>query len=77
MGNYKKPNKKPLQVSDHAVLRYIERVMEIDIEKIKAIILSDRAKAFADNGFGDGTFPNGDHRAVVKDKMIVTVLENE
>ena len=35
-----KPASEP-KVSDHALLRYIERIMEIDIEAIRASILTD------------------------------------
>lgn len=60
-------------VSEHAVLRYVERAMEIDIDEIKRRILSDETKQRIQE-LGSGKFPIGDGlRAVVKGNVVVTV----
>lgn len=33
-----KPDGKPVRVTDHAVLRYLERVLEVDVEGLRAAI---------------------------------------
>jgi hypothetical protein len=39
----KPPNKESLRVTDHAVLRYLERAMEFEIEKVREHIACIRA----------------------------------
>lgn len=46
-----------LQVSEHAVLRYLERHMNVDVEHVKKIILSGESGA----------------RVVIKGNVVVTV----
>ena len=62
-----------LTVSDHAVLRYIERVMKIDVDKIKSIILTDDIKAFSNSFGGQGTFAGESFKAMLKDNTVVTI----
>jgi len=60
-------------VSEHAILRYIERVMLVDLDEIKCRILSDDVISGVKN-FGNGKFPVSDGvRAVAKGNVIVTV----
>lgn len=60
-------------VSEHAILRYIERGMQFDIEQIRGNILSEKVRACIDT-LGNGKFPIGNGLfAVVKDRTIVTV----
>lgn len=67
-----------LAVSDHAVLRWIERVHGIDIELIRQRIRSDLAKATVVSGkIGAPKYVVrlGPNRFVVKDGTVVTVLD--
>ena len=59
-------------VSEHAMLRYIERVLGIDLEDLKARILTEEMKKqiFL---FQSGTFPGDGFKAVVKDNVVLTV----
>lgn len=61
-------------LTEHALFRYIERFYEIDINKIKDEILSDKAinKVLT---CGDGTYPlqNG-MKIIVKNNTIVTII---
>lgn len=61
---------KPLRVSDHAVVRYLERKLGLNLDTIRAEILTP---SLVDNmvRLGDGTYGN----AVVKDRTVVTFLE--
>jgi uncharacterized protein (DUF2344 family) len=61
-------------VSEHAVLRYLERYEGICVEDIKNHILSDTLKALITK-LGSGKYPLGDgHSVVVKNKCIVSVI---
>jgi chromosome segregation ATPase len=59
-------------VSEHAILRYLERVRGIDLEEIKKEILDDKAKEhikFAKSC----KIKRSDHTLIVRDNTIVTV----
>lgn len=62
-------------VSEHALLRYFERVMGFDLEEIKRQMLTDQAKAMICQ-FGSGKIPGGGCRLVVQNRVVVTV-ENQ
>ena len=59
-------------VSEHALLRYIERVIGIDMDELRQKILTEEVKNFS-RIFGDGTFPAEGFKVVVKDKKVVTI----
>jgi DNA-binding ferritin-like protein (Dps family) len=65
-----------LIVSEHAIVQYLLRVYSLDLEHIcREIVpkaLEDQIKLL-----GNGKYPSGDHRLVVKDNVVVTVYENE
>lgn len=67
-----KPASEP-KVSDHALLRYIERIMEIDIEAIRASILTDAVKG-ALNAGATGVTVNGVKFVSNGERVLVTVL---
>lgn len=69
-----KRSDKDIIISEHAILRFLERVKKIDIEATKKEILSDLARAQA-KALGNGTFPvSATHRVKVKDNTVVTIL---
>lgn len=67
-------SRKNLIISEHAIIRYLERVKQLDLEQIKNEILTEENKTLMKN-LGDGKYPikNTKHRAVLKDGVIVTV----
>jgi hypothetical protein len=64
-------------VSEHAVLRYLEHVLGMDIDIIRLEILSpdvlDRIK-----NIGDGRYPVSNNRgiAIVKNNVVVSIVPN-
>lgn len=61
------------RVSDHAVVRYLERVKGMDIASIRKEILPDNVKQATI--MGNGYYPvNGTHKVRVKDGVVITVL---
>ena len=59
-------------LSEHAVLRYIERVYGLDLEKIKEEMLPTATKNIIMK-MGSGKYPSFNCKLVVKDKTIVTI----
>ena len=63
-----------ITVSEHAIIRFIERVDEIDTEAIKREILSDDTIAKI-RTLGNGKYPinEGKNKIVVKNNVVITV----
>lgn len=59
-------------VSEHAMLRYIEREMGFDMDAIKAAILTEELKKMIKT-LGNGKYPVGSHKAVVKNMVVVSI----
>jgi uncharacterized coiled-coil protein SlyX len=65
---------KAIKVTDHAVLRYLEREAGVDTQAIKAKILEDpELNRFVETLGGSGKFPVGGFRVVMKDYSVVTI----
>lgn len=61
-------------VTDHAVLRYLERVHGVDVESVRRAILTPENKALIKR-LKNGKFPLGHGLiAVVKDEVVVTIV---
>ena len=64
--------KAELTISDHAIVRYIERVMNIDINQTREEIKS-KVQPLSQQ-LGDGKYPLiNNTQAVVKDNIVVTI----
>ena len=60
-------------VSEHAMLRYIERVLGINLKEIEKRILTDEVKEQY-KIVGNGRFPiNDEFRALIRDNVVVTI----
>ena len=60
-------------VSEHAMLRYIERVLGINLKEIERRILTDEVKEQY-KIVGNGRFPiNDEFRALIRDNVVVTI----
>jgi len=66
----------PLRVSDHAIVRYIERVIGIDTDQIRAAILGPIAGLTAKVG-DTGRFPADGFKVVVNKGVVVTVITKQ
>ena len=61
-------------VTDHALLRYLERVVGLDVEAVRRDILSDRNRMLIDHCV-HAKIPLGNgHRMIVRDATVVTIL---
>lgn len=65
---------KGVACSDHAVVRYVERIVGIGKEDIIAQFLTDDVVEQIKTAGGSGKFPSGDVTLVVKDYVVVTVI---
>lgn len=63
-------------ISEHAIVRYVERVLKIDMEKLHKEIISDEFKKRIIT-LGNGTYPHNNHFIKVVDNVIVTVTVKE
>lgn len=67
-------SKSDLIISEHAIIRYLERALNIDINKLESELIPDKVKKQI-TILGNGTYPIGDSRKiVVKDNTIITVI---
>lgn len=73
-----KINSSALIMSEHAILRYIERVEIISIEEVKNKVLSEELiKVW--KILGNGTYPlwNSGYSAVIRNNVITTIKKND
>ena len=62
-------------VSEHAVLRYLQRIMELDLKAVENEILTDETlKQYRTLGNGKYPISNG-CKAVIKDNVVITVTK--
>ena len=66
-------SKEGLVVTEHALLRYCERVLKIDLEKAKTEIVTETLKEQVEK-LGNGEYPNGDFRVVIREGQVVSVV---
>lgn len=68
-------NRRKINVSDHAVIRYLERVLGMDIEELKQDIITDdiarKIKAMGNGNYGI----EGGFRMIVKDNVVLTIFK--
>lgn len=70
----KKKQHHGVEITDHAIVRYLERHKGIDMNAIRSEILTETTTAYIQQ-LGDGKYPIGDgRRLVVKNKTVVTVI---
>lgn len=69
-----------LQFSDHAIVRYLERVHKFNMDTIKAEMASERVRnniAKLGAGHHPSTNRHGDFILVVRENKVITVLSKE
>lgn len=65
-----------VMLSEHAIIRYLQRVYRLDLEKLSSEILTKELKSTI-LSLGNGTYAQGEYRVKVIDNTIVTILEAE
>lgn len=64
---------KAIRVSDHAIVRYLERQAGIDVEAIRTAILSPTLTSAVAVLGGSGRFPVNGFNVVMKDYTVTTI----
>lgn len=68
-------NDKKIKVSEHAILRYLERTKGLNIEEIENEIVSEQIINLVDKLGGSGVFPNDKGFSLkMKDFTITTII---
>jgi len=65
---------KVLKVSEHAVLRYCERIMRLDTDQVEKEILSNEIKLLVQTLGGTGTYNSNGFKVVIKDYTVTTIV---
>lgn len=69
--------RRQLSMSDHAIVRYMERVLGIDIEQITNQVITGDLKTKV-NAMGNGTYGIVEgFKVIIKDNYILTVVKKE
>jgi hypothetical protein len=65
------------RISDHAVVRFLERVEGLDIDAVKHDIVPEKVmEQLEELGYSNGVYPvNKTHKVRVKDRTVVTILD--
>ena len=68
-------NDENIIVSEHAILRYLERVYGLDLEKIKLEIIPEKTTIQA-KIVGNGRYKVDDYTLLIKDNVVITVIKD-
>ncbi len=67
---------KTIKVSEHAIVRYFERVKGYNISDIEKEILSQEVVSMAEKLGGNGSYPNtGGFKVLMKNFTVTTIIE--
>lgn len=68
-------SRKGLSLTEHAILRYLERVHGLNINEVQDKILTEELKAMVEK-LGNGKYPIGHGvRAVVRNNAIISIVD--
>lgn len=66
-----------LEVTDHAVCRYLERFQGVDIDAARLELAAIAAKGKVMDGLNSWKAITGNHKIVVKDNAVITIMERK
>ena len=69
-------NNGSIRISDHAIVRYLERIQGVDIAQAKRDILTDIVLDQY-NTLGDGTYPNKNFKIIIRNSTVTTIIIDE
>ena len=67
-------NNNDVRVSEHAIVRYLERVKGLDVEEVKKEILTCEVLELIAHLGGSGSYPNKDFNVVMKNYTVTTII---
>ena len=65
---------KEITISEHALLRYLERVSKVDTEAVKKDIITPELIKMVETLGGNGKYPVGNITLVMRDYVVTTIL---
>lgn len=65
---------KIIRVSEHAIVRYFERILGFNISEIEKEIVNDDVLSLVNQLGGSGKYPNRDFSVVMKNHTVVTIV---
>lgn len=68
-------NDSTVKVSEHAIIRYLERVKGINIEEVEKEILPDSVLKLIDTLGGNGIYPVDDFQIRLKNFTVTTIVK--
>lgn len=71
-----KANTQTPKVSEHAIVRYFERVRGFNIEEIEKEILSEKVLSFIEQLGGNGEYPNEGFSVLMKNFTVTTIIKS-
>lgn len=63
-----------IKISEHAIVRYLERVKGINLSEIEKEILTEEVLELISKLGGSGKYPIGNHQVVLSDFTITTII---
>lgn len=72
-----KNNNKNIIISDHAIVRYVERVIGINLEEIESKICPEATRSQI-RAFGSGSYQvnSNEFTIKIKDNVVITLIKN-
>lgn len=68
---------KDIMITEHAILRYLERVEGLDLQEIIHTIIPDETRKLIKE-FGNGSYNvKGKYKLIIKDNALVSIVENK
>jgi chromosome segregation ATPase len=67
-------NDSEVKVSEHAILRYLERVEGLDVSRVEKEILTDEVLKMVETLGGNGKYPLKGFQLVMKDFTVTTIV---
>lgn len=68
---------KDIKISEHAIIRYLERVKGLNINDIEKEIINEEIVKMVNALGGNGKYPNKDFSVVMKDFTVTTVVNKQ
>jgi len=66
-------HKPQVNISDHALVRYFERVLGFNIEGIRDSLVTEELREQV-NILGDGIYQSGEYHLIIRNKIVVTLI---
>jgi TolA-binding protein len=66
---------KKIKVSEHAIVRYFERVKGFDMSEVEKEILTEEVLMLVDQLGGTGGYPNKNFKILMKDYTVTTITK--